>query len=121
VPDVGVRLLPSPTYSQDCSQLHALDLSGQEFWKGDVELSIPNDGHSWYVKLHPASGRTFYTGSAATDEVQECSSCGATPACVPLADNAHPDADGNVILRLTSPTSGPGTVEYLIRTSMILP
>jgi hypothetical protein len=121
VPDVGVLPLPVPTYSRECGQLHALDLSGEEFWKGDIELSIPNDGHSWYLKLHPASGHTFYTGSYATEEVQECSSCGATPACVPLVDNAHPDADGNVILRLTSPTSGPGTVEYMIRASIILP
>jgi hypothetical protein len=121
LPDVGVRLLPSPTYSRDCSQLHALDISGEEFPKGDIELAIPNDGLSWYVKLHPASGRTFYTGSYATEEVQECSSCGATPVCVPLVDNAHPDANGDVILRLTSPTSGPGTVEYMIRASFILP
>jgi hypothetical protein len=121
VPDVGVRPLPSPTYSRDCSQLHALDIGGEEFPKGDIELAIPNDGHSWYVKLHPASGNTFYTGSAATEQVQECSGCGATPACTPLADNAHPDADGNVILRLTSPTAGPGTVEYLIRALIIQP
>jgi hypothetical protein len=119
VPDVGVRPLSSPTYSRDCSQLHALDISGEEFWKGDIELAIPNDGHTWYVKVHPASGNTFYTGSAPTDEVQECSSCGAT--CVPLVDNAHPDANGDVILRLTSPTSGPGTMEYLIRASSIIP
>jgi len=119
VPDVGVRPLPSPTYSRECSQLHGLDISGEEFWEGDIELAIPNDGHSWYVKLHPASGNTFYTGSPATEEVQECSSCGAT--CAPLVDNAHPDANGDVILQLTSPTSGPGTMQYLIRASTILP
>ena len=121
VADVGVRPLPSPTYARDCSQLHALDISGEEFPKGDIELAIPNDGQSWYVKLHPARGSTFYTGSAATEEVQECSSCSATPSCVPLVDNAHPDANGDVILRLTSPTPGPGTVEYLIRPSIIQP
>jgi hypothetical protein len=115
VPDIGVRPLPSPTLSQDCGQLHALDTSGEEFWKGDIRLSIPNDGQSWYVKLHPATGNTYYTGYS--EQVLECSVCGA--ACVPLVDNAHPDANGDVLLRLTSPTAGAGTVESLIRTSPI--
>ena len=119
VPDVGVRPLPMPTYSCDCSQLRALDTSAEEFSKGDLELAIPNDGRSWYVKLHPASGNTFYAGLSSTEEVQECSGCGA--ACVPLVDNAHPDANGDVLLRLTSPTVSPGTTQYLIRTSIILP
>ena len=46
------------------------------------------------------------------------SSC--APSCEPLSFDAHPDADGNVTLRLTPPVAGPGYTTYLIRPSVIL-
>lgn len=121
VPDVGIRALPSNTYSKDCSQLQTLDLAGDSYLTWDVRLTVPKDGNPWFVKVHPPSGGTFYTGSDATEEVQECSSCAETPTCVPLDDNAHPDSEGNVTLRLESPESGPGYASYLIRSTVIWP
>jgi hypothetical protein len=119
VADVGVRSLPAPAYSQDCRELSALDLGADELLWGDVSLSIPKDGNSWFVKLHPGSGRTFYTGSEPTSEVEECQSCADPPTCEALAGDAHPDADGNVMLRLTAPEVGQGYESYLIRPSFL--
>ena len=118
--DVGIRTLPAPTYSHDCTGLEPLDLAGDELLSTDFNLSVPNDGESWFVKLHLASGRTFYTGADATEEVEECSACDDTSSCAPVSYDAHPDADGNVTLRLTPPAAGPGYTTYLIRPSVVL-
>lgn len=120
VADVGVRALPAPTYSHDCRDLQALELGDDELLSGDLSLSVPNDGGAWFVKLHPAKGRTFYTGSEATEELEECSGCGDPPNCEPLSFDAHPDADGNVTLRLMPPVKDPGYTTYLIRPSVVL-
>ena len=51
-----------------------------------------------------------WPGSASSMLVEECSDCSGSPVCQPIDSegNTHPDSDGNVTLRLTSETPGPG-------------
>lgn len=117
---VGVRALPLKVYSQDCTQLEPIDLGGSEFTPWDFELSIPNDGRSWFVKVHPPSDRSVaWRRLAASTEVEQCLNCIAPYTCQSLEGGVaiQPDTDGNVTLRLTSatPSSGNATYKFILK------
>jgi hypothetical protein len=110
---VGIRALSSKAYSQSCAQTEAVDLSASEFSTAYFDLTIPNDGNSWYVKLHPPSNRSVWWGHLeSSNEVEECLSCREPSACQPLEGVTPPDAYGNVMLRLTSSAPGEGYVTH---------
>ena len=109
---IGVRALPEKAYSQDCARIEPFELNPSEFPRGSFKLSIPNDGTSWFVKLRPPDNsfvlRTEYEGQEI--QVDQCLSCSAAPECHSLVEEAQPEADGTVTLRLTSATQGSGYV-----------
>jgi len=104
-----MRALAAKAYRQDCTDIEPIDLSTNEYPRGSFNLAIPNDESSWYVKLNRY---VVWPGSASSMLVEECSDCSGSPVCQPIDSegNTHPDSDGNVTLRLTSETPGPGYV-----------
>ena len=73
--------------------------STDEYPRGTFELTVPNDGNAWYVKLN----RTIVWPGSVDMLVEECNTCDANPQCAPVGSSGdtHPNADGIVTLRLT--------------------
>ena len=95
----SIRALQTKAYSQDCTKVAPVDLSTDEYPRGTFELTVPNDGNAWYVKLN----RPIVRPGNVDMLVEECNTCDANPQCVPLGSrgDTHPNADGIVTLRLT--------------------
>ncbi|HEY5959920.1 MAG TPA: hypothetical protein VIV60_25370, partial [Polyangiaceae bacterium] len=108
----GIRALRDRVYSKDCIPTEPIELSLGAFPRGAFKLAIPNDGSAWYVRLRPPKDDsvlwTQYPGLISW--VDECLSCGTSPDCHAVDEEAQPNADGNVTLRITSATPRPGYV-----------
>ncbi|HEY5958104.1 MAG TPA: hypothetical protein VIV60_16185, partial [Polyangiaceae bacterium] len=108
---VALQRLSPKTYSQACSEAAPVDLGGSQFSLARFDLTLPNDGNAWFVRLHPPSDRTVWWGYLEpSTEVEECVDCQDPPICQPLEGATHRDADGNVTLRLGSASSRTGSM-----------
>jgi hypothetical protein len=112
--EVRARILPSKAFSNDCAEAHSVDLSAEEFTASRFELTIPNDGQSWYVKLHPASAHSIFVSPNDPIQIDACLGCEEPASCQPVDFMPALDAEGNALLRLTATASGPGYVTTIL-------
>jgi len=103
-----LRALPNSAYVRDCPQAQPIDLGTSEFTRRDLDLTIPNDGQPWFVKLHVPDDWHFWSTATASEHVMACPDCGDLTQCQAFRGDAPLDGEGNVILRLTSTTPDPG-------------
>jgi hypothetical protein len=112
----AVRTLQPNTFSLDCAQTELTQLSASDLPRGTFRVTIAADGRSWFVKMNryvlwTGTGNDF-EGWQGGVNVEECVNCSDTPTCqlIDYHGETHPDASGNVTLRLTAATPGPGYV-----------
>lgn len=105
--EVRLRASPATAFALDCAEAQAIALKDEDFAESRFELSIPNEGSSWFVKVRPDGVRSVLGTSSGTVRVERCSSCEAL-SCELLDGIAAPDEDGDVLLRLTPLHAGPG-------------
>jgi len=104
-----IRALSAGAFVRDCGQAQPVDLGTSEFTKKrDLDLTIPNDGQPWFVKLHVPDDWHLWSTATASEHVMACPDCGDLSQCESFRGDAPLDGDGNVILRLTSTTPDPG-------------
>jgi len=110
---LGLRALATKALVLNCNQVQTIELDSPEFLgRRDMSVTIPNDGNSWFVKLHVPSNREFWWPKAASNEVEQCVSCADPPDCQSFTGDPQLDPGGNVILRLTPAAPGWDYVMY---------
>ena len=108
---VPIRALSSGAFVRDCAQAQPVDLGTSEFTKErGLDLTIPNDGQPWFVKLNVPIDWVFWFAGTASEHVMVCLDCGDPSKCQPFRGDIPLDGEGNVILRLTS---APAVPDYM--------
>lgn len=101
--DVPIRALPTGAYARDCAQAQPVDLGTREFTrKRDLDLTIPNDGQPWFVKLHVPGDWQFWSSATTSEHLMVCPTCGDLGQCHRFRGDVPLDGEGNAILRLTA-------------------
>jgi hypothetical protein len=111
---IGVVIPPAPALSAECATSAPLDVDTPLFPGGRFEVSIPDDGRSWFMKMRMPSWSDYPPRLNATwppgMRVEHCPSCDTT-ACEQLTTSSFPaaDDDGGVLtLRLSALSPGAG-------------
>lgn len=106
--NVRIRALPRPVFGRGCGAAETIDLGLPELMrpKMSLELTVPNDGAPWFVKLGvPSDWQLWYPGSA-SPALEACLGC--DPAtCQAFRGDVAQTPDGVATLRLAPAATDP--------------
>jgi hypothetical protein len=112
--ELRIGALAQAAYGRSCGETQPIDLGQSEFTrpKMSLELTVPNDGKAWFVRLRVPGDWQFWHTAAASSALETCLACDDPPSCHAFRGDVAQAADGVATLRLLPAVTDPPYRSY---------